>query len=192
MAPIVARATPGWPSVMEMSELRIEVEMKKTAKTVTALTTRISAANTMTLAASISSRLGTASSEDRIAPVVYSLENTMTPRTLAAGSPTKKPGPKISPVGADSAYASAGCGPGWPQLWCRTTAKSVLKPMATTTNAARDHTVERTERILVHSAASSPVHGTLAARPPGRAGLGASWRVVLITHSVRCSRVARR
>jgi hypothetical protein len=42
------------------------------------------------------------------------------------------------------------------QVLFSTSARIRLKPITTTTNATRDHTVERTVRIFVHSARSSP------------------------------------
>ena len=100
IAPMTARVTPGWLSVMETWLRRIAVVMKNTANTVTALTTRTSRANVTALAASIRSRMGTASSEERMAPVVYSLVITITPSTQMASWPRPSPAPKITAVGS--------------------------------------------------------------------------------------------
>src|SRR5579862_4427717 len=160
-----ARVTPGWLRVIDTWLRRIAVLMKNTANTVTALATKAMAANTAALAASIGSRFGTASSDARIAPVEYSLLITITPRTQRASWPRPNPAPKISAVGLVTSVTWLGWLPGAFHWRDTTLATSVLKPIATATNAKRDQRVERTERIFVHSAVSRPA---VTASPPCR------------------------
>src|ERR1700733_15832467 len=127
------------------------VVMKKVAKTVIALTTKSSAPHTAALAASIGIRCGTASSEERMAPLVYSLLMTITPSTQMASWPRPRPAPKITAVGSASNLAWLGWLPGEFQVFEMTIAISAENPMATTTKAASDQTVDRTDRIFVHS-----------------------------------------
>ena len=106
-------------------------------------------------------RFGTASSEARIAPVEYSLLITITPSTQMASWPRPNPAPNSTAVGSveqpDVVGVVARAVPGVGD----DDAISALKPMATTMNASSDHSVDLTERIFVHSAASSP--GVIAA-----------------------------
>src|SRR6516165_10002795 len=154
--PRTARVTPGWDSVTDTWLRRIVVLMKNTANTVIALTTASSTANTPALAASMGIRRGTASSEERIAPVEYSLLITITPSTQIASWPMPNPAPKITDVGSVSSVACSGWRPGLSQLLEMTLATSVLKPIATTTNASSDQRVDLTERIFVHSEVTKP------------------------------------
>src|ERR1700722_12808219 len=152
--PMHARVMPGCDSVIDTWLRMNAVVMKKTANTVIALTTRSSTANTIALAASIGSLRGTASSEARIAPVEYSLLITITPSTQMASWPRPNPAPNSTAVGSSSSLTWLGWLPGLFQVLLMTIMISALKPIATIMNASSDQSLERTERILVHSALS--------------------------------------
>ncbi len=103
-----ARVTPVVDSVIEMWLRRIAVVMKNTAKTVMALTTKSSSAKMSALAVSIGIRRGTASSDERIAPVEYSLLITITPSTHMASWPSPNPAPNSTAVGSVSSVTWLG------------------------------------------------------------------------------------
>src|ERR1700677_3498963 len=157
MAPMTAWATPGPLSEMGTWLCRIVVVMKNTANTVMALSTKAREAHTVAFAASIGIRRGTASNDERIAPVVYSLLMTSTPSTQIANWPRPRPAPKRTEVGLDSSLAWPEWLPGLFHVLLMTAAIRVLKPIATITKAAIDQIVDWTERIFVHSARSRPM-----------------------------------
>ena len=82
-----------------------------------------------------------------------------------ASWPRPNPAPNITAVGSVSSVTWFGWLPGLFQVSEMTVAISALKPIATTTNASSDQRVDRTERIFVHSAVSSPA---VMACPPCR------------------------
>src|ERR1700760_4967436 len=99
----------------------------------------------------------------------------------------------MTAVGSDTSRAWSASLPEVFKVWEMTAATRTKKPMLTITKASRDHTVDRTDRILVHSASSrrpkpspeDPVAGTLSTEVAGaivmtgsvrRAGVGARLR----------------
>src|ERR1700761_1212887 len=101
----------------------------------------------------------------------------------------------MTEVGSDRSWAWSPLLPDVFQVWEMTVATRVEKPMVTITKASRDHTVDRTDRILVHSASSrrpkpspeDPVAGMLSTDVAG---------AMVMTGSVRraggAARVRRR
>ena len=120
------------------------------------------------MAASTGSRRGTASSEARITPLEYSLVMTSTPSTPMASCPRPIPVPRMKPTGSDRALASRAAARGPYQFDSVSQAISAVKPTHTTTKMTSVQTVERTERILVHSARSRPAKPAWRPRPGPR------------------------
>src|ERR1700750_2360766 len=97
----------------------------------------------------------------------------------------------MTAVGSDTSRAWSPPLPGEFQVCEMTAATRVEKPMLTITKASRDHTVDRTDRILVHSARGrrpkpspeDPVAGMLSTEVAG---------ATVITGSVRRAGVAAR
>ena len=85
-------------------------------------------------------------------PVEYSVVITSTPSTQMVSWPSPMPAPRMKPIGlaATVAFRSAACGP--VQLATVSPVNSAVKPTVRTTNSSRVQTVDRTERIFVHSA----------------------------------------
>ena len=132
-----------------------------------------STAKTSALAASIGVRRGTASSDARMTPVEYSLVMTSTPRTQMVSWPNSSPDPRIVLTGSALICARDAA----PLLsHCRMVSQvnRPVKPKVTTTSRTSDQTVERTDRIFVHSDSSrrpNPAAPDTAGVPevPGRA-----------------------
>ena len=97
-APNRARTTPLSPRLTGALLCTIGAAMKNAPKATTSPITKITAAKTRALAASMGVRFGAASSEARIMPVEYSLVITMAPRTQIASWPRTKPEPRMLPV----------------------------------------------------------------------------------------------
>ena len=95
----------------------------------------------------------------------YSLLITITPSTQMASWPRPNPAPNSTAVGSVSSVRWLGWLPGLFQVLEMTVAISALNPIATITNASSDQIVDRTDRIFVHSAVSSPA---VIARSTGR------------------------
>jgi hypothetical protein len=129
---------------------------KNEQKATISVTTSRRTANTTALAASTGSRRGTASSEARITPVEYSLVMISTPRTAMASWPRPIPVPRMKPTGSARTLRFRAAARGPNQFDSVSQAISAVKPMHTTTKMTSVQTVERTERILVHSARSRP------------------------------------
>ena len=151
-APMTARSTSRPPSDTGTLLCRIDEPMKKHANTTTSATMASRIANTTTLAASMGSRLGTASSEARMTPVEYSVVMSRAPSTQIVSWPSPIPAPRMKPTGFLITLASraAACGP--VQLDTVRKVNSSVNPTVRTTNSSSVQIVERTERILVHSA----------------------------------------
>jgi hypothetical protein len=114
---------------------------------VTSATTR----KTPSLPASSRIRSGTAVSEERIAPVEYSLVTTSTPSTAIASWPSPSP-ERLVATGSKWARSLADAlGQAWlvPQL------ARIPMPMVRTITASSVQPVERTERSFVHSECST-------------------------------------
>src|ERR1700761_6225117 len=152
---MTARVTPASPSDTGTCACKMAEPTKNEQNATISVSTSTTAANTSALAASIGIRRGTASSEARITPVEYSVVTTSTPSTAMASCPSPIPVPMMKPTGSDRALASreAACGPY--QCDSLSQAISAVKPIHTTTKTASVQTVERTERIFVHSDRSS-------------------------------------
>src|SRR6185437_5966157 len=154
-APTTALLTPGSPNDTGAWLCMIAEPMKKMLNTTISLTTSISTANTTILAVSIGHRRGTASSEARMTPVPYSVVISSTPSTQMVSWPRLMPAPMMKLTGSAEIVASlvTWLGPEF-QLAEISDVSSTSKPTVTATNAISVQTVERTERILVHSEAS--------------------------------------
>src|SRR6266536_1082999 len=152
--PITARSTPGSPSATGAFPCRMAAPMKNDGNATSSPTTKTSTAKTTDLAASIGTRCGTASRLARIMPVAYSLAITRTPRTQIASWLSWKPEPRIVLTGSAMSWR---CWLGSALLHCDTVSQvsSAVKPRVSTTSSPSEATVERTERIFVHSDSSS-------------------------------------
>jgi len=95
-----------------------------------------------------------------------------------ASWPRPNPAPNSTAVGSSSSRTWLGWLPGLFQVLLMTMMISALKPIATIMNASRDQSVDRTERIFVHSALSSPkvMTRSIRRRGPGRARPGRTQR----------------
>jgi hypothetical protein len=87
-------------------------------------------------------------------PVEYSVLITSTPSTHSVSWPRPRPEPRMKPTGSVRTRASRGpaCGPF--QLAAVSQVNSEVRPMVTTMKTITVQTVERTDRIFVHSEAS--------------------------------------
>src|ERR1022692_201457 len=170
--PNTARATPGSPSDTGTWLCSIAAPRKNDGNVTHSLITNTTAAKTAALAASMGIRLGTASSDALITPVEYSLEITSTPSTQMVSCPNSSPEPRIWLTGSAATWAR------WlaPDLSHPSTVSQVNRPVnpsVTITSRVSDQTVDRTDRIFVHSASIRwPNPGPLAGCPGGAAG----WR----------------
>ena len=135
-----------------MTGCTIGLPMKKEQNETISATTKTSAANTTALAASTASRRGTASSDARITPVEYSLVMVSAPSTQIASWPKDRPVFRMNPAG--SAASEAPRRGARPVCMACTVSQvnSAVRPSVRTTKITRDHRVDRTDLILVHSA----------------------------------------
>jgi hypothetical protein len=117
-------------------------------------------------------------------PVEYSEVITRTPSTQIVSWPRNSPEPRMKPTGSIRTRASRSAALGPFQLATVSHVNSAVRPREIATNRVRVQTVERTERIFVHSAlirsrARVPL---LAAGMAGtRTGAAGDW--VVIGHS---------
>src|SRR6478609_4369233 len=138
--------------------------MKKATNTVTSEAARARAPSTAVLAASRVPRCGTAASETRIMPLLYSLPTASTPNTTMASRP--KPTPMnetaVASNGPPSSVKS--------ETLCRAT-RLIARPRATVIRKteASDQTVERTLRIFVHSDCATAGNAAISALLSGLA-----------------------
>src|SRR6202167_3221702 len=125
---------------------------KNEQKATISVTTSKRTANTAALAASTGIRRGTASSEARITPGEYWLVMTSTPGTQMASCPSPTPVPRMKPTGSEMTLMSRDAARGPYQCDSVSQAISAGSPTHTTQKITSVQTVERTERIFVHSA----------------------------------------
>jgi hypothetical protein len=183
--PKTARATPGSPSDTGAWLCRMAAPMKNDGNVTHSPITNTSAANTTTLAASIGIRRGTASSDALITPVEYSLVITSTPSTQMVSCPNSSPEPRIVLTGSATIWA---CWLGSDLSHCSTVSQvnSAVNPSVSTMSKPSDQTVDRTDRILVHSASSRwPKPGRPAASPAAVACGPAADADAVTWHSLR-------
>ena len=127
---------------------------------------------TTIFAASIGQRRGTASSEARITPVEYSVAISSTPRTAMVSWPRPMPAPKMKPTGSATIVASLAGARGPVQCDTDSQLSRAVRPTVMITNSISVQTVDRTDRILVHSAS---MRRPKPAGPPRRAGAVSRW-----------------
>src|SRR6516162_5042403 len=123
-------------------------------------------AKTATFPHSTGRRRGTAVSDDRIIPVLYSPPTGSTPSTPKATTAKMTPF-RLVVTGSKAAFSA--------QLkvwyWLAVTAgNSAPRPVISTTAASRVHTADRRERNLVNSETSTRPWVTLSAATRARAG----------------------
>src|SRR6516162_2857910 len=127
-------------------------------------------ATTATFPRSTGRRRGTAVSDDRIIPVLYSPPVTSTPSTPKATTAKMTPF-RLAVTGLKAAFSA--------QLkvwyWLAVTAENrAPRPIISTTAASRVHLVDRRERNLVNSESSTRRWVTLSAGTRAGAGVGAA------------------
>ena len=145
-------------------------------KLATSETEKITPAKTTSFPHSTGSRRGTAVSDERIIPVLYSPLIISTPSTPKATTANIMP-LRLVLTGLKLAR-SAG-----PKVWywlAVTAENSALMPIISTTATSRVQTVERTVRNLVNSETSTRAWVTLSTGSAGRADAGSEVRTAVI------------
>ena len=120
---------------------------KKDTKLVTSMTANATPAKTPSFAHSTGSRRGTAVSEERIIPVLYSPLISSTPSTPIASWENRMPF-RLVVIGLKLALSAA------LKVWYWLAVTAVISapiPMVSTTAVSSVHIVERSDRNLVHS-----------------------------------------
>ncbi len=143
------------------------------AKLVAMPTTNASAVATASLLNRKTPRLGTAASEARIIPVLYSFDTTSTPNTIIASWPRLVPA-KLMNVGSKESLSRS---LRLSNSFFDSAEISMPRAMVTITAVDSVHTVDATDRILVHSARTTCAVAMLSpsssSRPTAAAGAGA-------------------
>src|SRR5215469_2962710 len=145
-------------------------------KLATSETGKMLPAKTASFPHSTSRRRGTAVSDDRIIPVLYSPPVTSTPSTPKATTAKMTP-VRLVVTGLNKALSTALNV--W--YWLAVTAEnSAPRPIISTTAASRVHRVDRRERNLVNSESSTRPRITFSADTRAGAGVVAGVRTALI------------
>jgi hypothetical protein len=150
-----ARRAPGLDKVACLTgEVRNAWPRQKLANEVTSAMTRLTAANTRTLAASTIGRRGSAARVARIVPDAYPPLMSRMPRTPSRSAPPRYVPARLTSTGSNAALAAADS-----VVQCARVTPMAMALDATPmkTVALSVHIVERTVRSLVHSEPNSPL-----------------------------------